>query len=303
MKFLITALLIVSNLFAYAGDNEFIDEDWAREDKNWERIPDPRDPLNPRYISKNHLYDSEFSFSQSEVNAMKFAAGMAIVAFATEREMLEFVQKNNGKFADNLARKGEFFGSRNLAVALGGSYVLGVVMGNGKIAKTSVIAIEAMAFNWMINDSLKQVFRRALPRETNDPFKITESDDAPDMGMPSGHTTTAFAVATVIADQYGDDSLLVPVIAYGLASLTAWSRVYDNSHWASDVFIGAIVGHFTGKAVSGKLKDNRYGMQLAITPYVKRDGGGVMVRVNKKETESHCREKDWNCFGRKINGR
>lgn len=105
-----------------------------------------------------------------------------------------------------------------------------------------------MAFNCLINDSLKHLFGRALLRETSDPFALTKSSDAPDMGMPSGHTTTAFAVATVFADQYGEESKYIPVIAYGLATLTAWSRVYDNSHWASDVFIGAIVGHSQRKS-------------------------------------------------------
>jgi membrane-associated phospholipid phosphatase len=38
-------------------------------------------------------------------------------------------------------------------------------------------------------------------------------------------------------------------LAYGIATLTALSRVNDNAHWASDVFFGAIIGYFTAKAI------------------------------------------------------
>jgi membrane-associated phospholipid phosphatase len=249
------------------------------------------------------LYETSFDFSKKEMVAMGLAAGMAVVAFASENEMLEFVQKHDGKIADNLQPVGEFYGSRNMALGLAGTYVLGVVLGEDKIRKTSVIAIEAMIFNVLINDSLKKTFRRALPRETSDPFAITESEDAPDMGMPSGHTTTAFAVATVIADQYGKDSMLIPVIAYGLAGITAWSRVYDNSHWASDVFIGAIVGHVTGRIVSSMNGKTGSKYNFAATPYFDRHGGGgVIVSIKGKTPQKRCKERDWECFGRTING-
>jgi len=38
-------------------------------------------------------------------------------------------------------------------------------------------------------------------------------------------------------------------LAYGIATLTALSRVNDNAHWASDIFFGAVIGYFTAKAI------------------------------------------------------
>lgn len=47
----------------------------------------------------------------------------------------------------------------------------------------------------------------------------------------------------------GDLALVAPTM-YGGAVLVALSRMYDDTHWASDVALGAAIGTFTGiKAV------------------------------------------------------
>jgi hypothetical protein len=40
------------------------------------------------------------------------------------------------------------------------------------------------------------------------------------------------------------------VLAYGMASLVAMSRIHKNKHWVSDVFIGSAIGFFVGKKIS-----------------------------------------------------
>ena len=59
--------------------------------------------------------------------------------------------------------------------------------------------------------------------------------------FPSGHATTAFALATVIyvgKKEYG-------IIAYVVASLVCWQRIITLSHYPSDVLIGSCVGTMT----------------------------------------------------------
>ncbi|HEV7620646.1 MAG TPA: phosphatase PAP2 family protein [Flavisolibacter sp.] len=67
-------------------------------------------------------------------------------------------------------------------------------------------------------------------------------------GFPSGHTTAAFAAATVFAEEYRDQTL-IPVIAYSAATLIGLSRITENAHWATDVFAGAALGYVTGLQV------------------------------------------------------
>lgn len=66
--------------------------------------------------------------------------------------------------------------------------------------------------------------------------------------FPSGHTTVAFAAATVFASEYRDRPL-VPFIAYGAATLIGMSRITENKHWITDVVAGAALGYITGKQV------------------------------------------------------
>jgi undecaprenyl-diphosphatase len=63
--------------------------------------------------------------------------------------------------------------------------------------------------------------------------------------FPSGHSTTAFACATVLA--WSDRRLAVP--AYVLAALIAISRVYVGVHWPLDIVGGAVLGTLVATAL------------------------------------------------------
>jgi undecaprenyl-diphosphatase len=82
------------------------------------------------------------------------------------------------------------------------------------------------------------VVGRERPSKTDDAFilKIAGGDSS----FPSGHTTVAFAAATVFSEQYPSWMVMVP--SYGIASAIGFSRLYANKHWTSDVLAGAILG-------------------------------------------------------------
>ena len=75
-------------------------------------------------------------------------------------------------------------------------------------------------------------------------FKSVTSFDA----FPSGHTAAAFSMATVFALQYSDTKV-IPVICYSAATLVGISRLTEHAHWASDVFVGGLIGYACGKQV------------------------------------------------------
>lgn len=56
--------------------------------------------------------------------------------------------------------------------------------------------------------------------------------------FPSGHASSAFACAVVLA--WASPRLRVP--AFVLAAAIAWSRVYVGVHWPLDVLGGAVLG-------------------------------------------------------------
>jgi membrane-associated phospholipid phosphatase len=68
--------------------------------------------------------------------------------------------------------------------------------------------------------------------------------------FPSGHAAMAFALATTLGD--ASHSTWVTAGLYVIATGTAWSRVYDERHWPSDVFLGAALGVTSAKLVNGR---------------------------------------------------
>jgi undecaprenyl-diphosphatase len=63
--------------------------------------------------------------------------------------------------------------------------------------------------------------------------------------FPSGHATTSFACATVLA--FAVPRLRLPLLV--LAAAIAWSRVYVGVHYPLDVVAGALLGAAIGIAV------------------------------------------------------
>jgi membrane-associated phospholipid phosphatase len=60
--------------------------------------------------------------------------------------------------------------------------------------------------------------------------------------LPGGHSTVAFVLSTVLSRNAKSGWL--KGIAYIPAALTFVSRVYQDQHWTSDDFLGAIIGYF-----------------------------------------------------------
>jgi len=136
-------------------------------------------------------------------------------------------------------------------------YAQGVIWKNQKSKK---VAMEATK-SFLIANSFTQIAKYAASRQR--PYILPS--DAHKWGMGkgnvsffSGHTTTAFSIATVFAEEY-KETVWVPIIAYSLATGTGLSRMYDNKHWASDVLTGALCGYIIGKLV---VKENNWGIKV-----------------------------------------
>src|SRR5438067_9736943 len=133
--------------------------------------------------------------------------------------------------------------------------VYGWVFKNQKMKTTTLLATQSYLVAGAVEALTKLVTGRQRPN-----YVITETDPRPmfrgpafsvkhgSTSFPSGHTTAAFAAATVFAQEYRD-RLWVPILSYSAASLIGLSRITENAHWASDVFAGAALGYVTGLQV------------------------------------------------------
>ena len=98
--------------------------------------------------------------------------------------------------------------------------------------------------------------------------------------FPSGHTSNAFALASVAQEHYG---WKVGVPSYLLAGLMGASRINQDKHWLSDVVAGAAVGYIVGRTVvrvNGRSLEPGSGhVSLSVSPIVTRHARGLQMSV------------------------
>ncbi|TMI71335.1 phosphatase PAP2 family protein [Candidatus Bathyarchaeota archaeon] len=115
---------------------------------------------------------------------------------------------------------------------------------------SSLILAVAMVSAMALTDILKAAFN--LPRPFQVPsLRITPRGEIPtNPGFPSGHTTNAFTVATVIWSRY--PAWRVPFLLLAIA--TGGSMIILGLHFPSDVIGGVFLGIFCGTFVLGLAK-------------------------------------------------
>lgn len=133
-------------------------------------------------------------------------------------------------------------------------FTYGQMANDTKAIKTSIYSLEAALLGSSITYLGKNIFARARPNTGEGSSSwFNKSFNSAYSSFPSGHSTVAFATATVISQMYKDEKFIPPLM-YTLASLAAFSRVYNDKHWASDIFLGSAIGYYSGKLLL-KLKN------------------------------------------------
>lgn len=175
------------------------------------------------------------------------------------------VQKTDHKWVNKSSPVITKFGGNWGIYGVIASGLLGAARSDEKGVQTSLLATQAIITSGIWANIIKIFTGRERPKADYTfskseggawygPFAMYDQDLAIKKpvsafdAFPSGHTATAFSIATVFATQY-KDCKAVPIICYSAASLVGISRLTEHEHWASDVFVGGILGYLCGKQV------------------------------------------------------
>lgn len=177
--------------------------------------------------------------------------GVTLLGTSLDNPIRDLVKRNHSHELDQLANFTEKFGNPKYGIAISGLlYAGGHLIGDKKLRKTGIMLAQTIFFNGLIITGMKMTFGRTRPYKNEgnwdiDLFEFETDNDS--HSLPSGHTSTAFAVATVLSKQI--DNTYATVALYSLASLTAFQRIYADRHWISDTILGAAIGTLVGLKV------------------------------------------------------
>jgi membrane-associated phospholipid phosphatase len=199
-------------------------------------------------------------FTRTDAFIAAAFAGATVAMFPADKYIARHVRNqdaNRNRFVDRSAKSLEFLTSPGAYIVGPALYVYGRVANHPGIEDLGWHGTEAAILGSAITGALKVTLGRSRPYVSNDTnprdFKFGKGTSSARQSFPSGHTTTAFAVASSVTSEvhrmWPQYTWYAAPVMYGGATLVGISRMYHDQHWASDVVLGAAVGTFSGLKV------------------------------------------------------
>ena len=228
-----------------------------------------------------HVLSAPARWQEQEWQDMGLAAlGIAGVAAILDRPVRDEMRRhapNDSRFMLEVER----FGKEYSLAVLGGFYLAGALGNDENAATVAEDGLTALIIaGGIITPAIKFVTGRSRPRDNDGIAKfhpLSICYYSSNSSFPSGHTTHAFALASVFANHY--DETWVTCASYSIASLVGVARSYHDAHFASDILAGALIGTLVGKSVVAHNKPMRSG-QVTLLPEIAP--GLVGVRIARK---------------------
>ncbi len=181
--------------------------------------------------------------------ALVLSAGTIYLA---DEEINDFVQRKRSDFSETIMTGAKQFGEGKYVLPALGATILGAyILDSEKSMDTGLLSLKSFILANGVTLTLKTVSQRRRPSaDRGKEFFAGSGFDRKRDSFPSGHSTIVWSIAPILAEQYRDKIWVAPA-AYSIATLTSISRVHDNNHWASDAFVGAVIGYVSAKLVLG----------------------------------------------------
>lgn len=209
-------------------------------------------PVTGAISDLGHMATSPARMESSDLYTLGGVIGGGLLLYSLDSDIRRLAGRNRTKTLDDISKQVQNLGNGGYDIAIAGAgWLAGKAFSDEKLSRTSLLAAESFLAANGAGTVAKYVVGRSRPytgdgKDSFHPFSFKSSRTS----FPSGHTTSAFSVASVYAYNY--DSFAVGAIAYGLAGAVALQRIYADKHWASDVFIGSVLGTVTGRMVAAR---------------------------------------------------
>lgn len=179
------------------------------------------------------------------------AGGLVLVSGAlilADEEIRDWVQERRDDNLDDVALVFRQFGEvKYILPAAGLTALAGYAFDSPKTLDVGLLSLKSVLIAGATSRSMQLLSQRKRPTHQQGPgfwngSGIKWGRDS----FPSGHATLVWSLAPIFASQYSESGWVAP-LAYGIATLTSLSRIYEDKHWSSDVFVGAVTGFLAAK--------------------------------------------------------
>lgn len=178
--------------------------------------------------------------AHSKVPGRLAIAGLLMMPL--DEELMHSIPRTEaGRKSDTVTEAVNTLGDGPILLAtIGGLYALG----SRYDRDTAKLALAALLNAGVATEVIKLLTGRERPYVSCDAdvFHGATDNSNDRKSFPSGHTSTVFAVATVLANRHPEQNWLY----YGLASAVGLARVRKSQHFPSDVVFGAAIGMQAG---------------------------------------------------------
>lgn len=143
--------------------------------------------------------------------------------------------------------------------------------------KTVKLMGQALLLTTVVTLTMKLTIGRHRPYADKGAYQFEPFDfslNATHMSFPSGHTSSIFALMTVLAKR--TDFRQLKILAYGFSGAVALQRMQDRKHWASDVIAGGVIGYMAACRVLRRSR-RAESARMLISPYWQEKKIGVYL--------------------------
>ena len=167
-----------------------------------------------------------------------FLMGVSLLFLYSKKELFLKLNAYHSKGLDSFFALFTELGNGLFSVAV---FLLAVIFRKISLA---VQIITAYLFSGLLVQILKRIFKMPRPKAFFGPGEYAWFIDGVTHGgsnsFPSGHTASAFALATILS--LYSKSKYAGILYFLLAAAVGYSRVYLGQHFFTDVFAGAVIG-------------------------------------------------------------
>jgi hypothetical protein len=228
-------------------------------------------------LDQKEIWTSPFHMRTKDAKWWIGIGAVTGALIATDRHTSTVFENSKGQitWGNHISRIGA---SYTLIPLVAGFYGYGVIRDDPKPREVGVLGAEALLDSLIVVSILKPIAGRQRPDSTHEKGQFFNGGNA----FPSGHAAESWALASVVAHEYRHTKI-VPVVAYGLASVVSASRFAAQRHYASDIVAGGAIGWFIGRYVYQTHMDHaihRHSWASRIAPQIEPSRGYFGIAVN-----------------------